>query len=149
MNTVIYTLMNKINESRIIDQEYLENLYKYYEYGINVSNCQLEISKYEFERIITVIYDVLRLKISEEEFNIVINNYMNLLIADSRDNYNVDCNWFIDHSWYLVVGVSECDHEKYNDCILFIQKKLIKEFNINEKVMDKIKRKIFISYITK
>jgi len=148
MNIVIYNLMNKINEPRIIDGEYLENLYQYYECHMNVCNCKIEISKSEFKEIITEIYNVLRLKISEDDFkNIIIKHYINLLIADSKDKYTVDCKWFIDKMWYLSVGISECDTEIYKDCIPFIQQTLMKKFNLQEKLSDKIKRKISTGFL--
>ena len=152
MNKLIYTLMDKKSEPRIIDEEYLESLYEYYRHCLYICDRKLDIYKDQFKEIITVIYDVLRLKTTEEEFrNAIIKSYINLLIADSRDNYNVDCKWFIDHVWYLKVGVSstECDTEKYSDCIPFIQETLMKKFNIQEKLSDKVKRKIFTGYMSR
>lgn len=37
---------------------------------------------------------------------------------------------------------------KYKDCISSIQQKLLKEFSIKETIDEKVKRKVFTSYMT-
>lgn len=39
--------------------------------------------------------------------------------------------------------------ETYKDCIMFIQEKLIKEFNVEESTKDKIGRKIYTKFMIK
>ena len=65
-------------------------------------------------------------------------------MADAKDGENVDIVWLINHIWYLSVGISRIiDHLKYKDCIQFIQKTLIKKFNIDENIKEKVSRKIY------
>ncbi len=67
-------------------------------------------------------------------------------MADARDGSMVDTKWFIWHMWYLSVGIST-DGKNYDDCIPFIQKNLIKHFNICETPGEKIKRKIYTKFM--
>ena len=54
----------------------------------------------------------------------------------------------IDHTWYLVIGLQNIiNTDKYNDCIPFIQQMLVKEFNIEENLKNKISRKAFTKFI--
>ena len=65
-------------------------------------------------------------------------------MADALDGNIVNVEWFIEHIWYLCIGISnEIDKNKYKDCIPFIQSQLIKQFCIEEKIKEKISRKIY------
>ncbi len=147
MNIVVYKLLSKTNEERKLDDSLLENLYQYYDEKSFELNYEKNISKDDFNRIFNTVYDVLRLRINDEEAIEAMANYLSLLIADARDGFNVDINWCIKYIWYLCAGTKEIK-PKYKDCISFIQKKLLKEFSIKETVNDKVKRKIFTSYMT-
>lgn len=147
MNIVVYKLLSKTNEERNLDDSLLENLYQYYDEKSIELNYEKNISKDDFNRIFNTVYDVLKLKINDEEAIEAMANYLSLLIADARDGFNVDINWCIKYIWYLCAGTKEIK-PKYKDCISFIQKKLLKEFSIKETVNDKVKRKIFTSYMT-
>ena len=147
MNIVVYKLLSKTNEERKLDDSLLENLYQYYDEKSIELNYEKNISKDDFNRIFNTVYDVLRLRINDEEAIEAMVNYLKLLIADARDGFNVDINWCIKYIWYLSAGTKEIK-PKYKDCISFIQKKLLKEFSIKETVNDKVKRKIFTSYMT-
>lgn len=147
MNIVVYKLLSKTNEERKLDDSLLENLYQYYDEKSIELNYEKNISKDDFNRIFNTVYDVLRLRINDEEAIEAMANYLSLLIADARDGFNVDINWCIKYIWYLCAGTKEIK-PKYKDCISFIQKKLLKEFSIKETVNDKVKRKIFTSYMT-
>ena len=60
-------------------------------------------------------------------------------MADAKDGENVDIVWLINHIWYLSVGISRIiDPLMYKDCIQFIQKTLIKKFNIDENIKEKV-----------
>ena len=99
----------------------LENLYQYYD--------EKNISKDDFNKIFNTVYDVLKLKINDDEIQKAMVNYLSLLIADARDRFNVDINWCIKYIWYLCAGIPSKEmRSKYKDCISFIQQKLLKEF---------------------
>ena len=147
MNTIIYKLLSKTNDEKNLDNSLLENLYQYYDEKSIELNYEKNISKDDFDKIFNTVYDVLYLKINYDEAYEAMINYLSLLIADARDGFNVDINWCIKYIWYLCAGTKEIK-PKYKDCISFIQKKLLKEFSIKETVNDKVKRKIFTSYMT-
>lgn len=146
MNIVVYKLLSKTKEERKLDDSLLENLYQYYDEKSIELNYEKNISKDDFNRIFNTVYDVLRLKINDEEAIDAMANYLSLLIADARDGFNVDINWCIKYIWYLGAGLKE-RKQKYKDCIPFIQQKLLKEFSIKETVNEKVKRKVFTSYM--
>ena len=147
MNTVIYKLLSKTNEERNLDDSLLENLYQYYDAKSIDLDYEKNISKDDFNKIFNTVYDVLRLRINDEEAIDAMANYLSLLIADARDGFNVDINWCIKYIWYLGAGLKE-RKQKYKDCISFIQQKLLKEFSIKETIDEKVKRKVFTSYMT-
>ncbi len=95
MNTVIYKLLSKTNEERNLDDSLLENLYQYYDAKSIDLDYEKNISKDDFNKIFNTVYDVLRLKINDEEALEAMVNYLSLLIADARDGFNVDINWCI------------------------------------------------------
>ena len=147
MNIVVYKLLSKTKEERKLDDSLLENLYQYYDEKSIELNYEKNISKDDFNRIFNIVYDVLRLKINDEEAIDAMANYLSLLIADARDGFNVDINWCIKYIWYLGAGLKE-RKQKYKDCISFIQQQLLKEFSIKETVSEKVKRKVFTSCMT-
>ena len=147
MNIVVYKLLSKTNEERNLDDLSLENLYQYYDEKSIELNYEKNISKDDFDKIFNTVYDVLKLKINDDEAYEAMINYLSLLIADARDGFNVDINWCIKYIWYLSAGLKEIK-PKYKDCISFIQQQLLKEFSIKETANEKVKRKIFTSYMT-
>ena len=147
MNTVIYKLLSKTNEERNLDDSLLENLYQYYDEKSIDLDYEKNISKDDFNKIFNTVYNVLKLKINDDEIQKAMVNYLKLLIADARDGFNVDINWCIKYIWYLGAGLKE-RKQKYKDCISFIQQQLLKEFSIKETANEKVKRKIFTSYMT-
>ena len=149
MNQVIYYLLNKIHGTQTLDSKFQETLYKCYEYGSQVYNYNIEITKEDFQGVFSSIYDVLRFRIDDEDFRKLSEHYLELLIADARDGDFVDTKWLIDHVWYLYMGMQdEINTEKYRDCILFIQDKLTKKFNIEENLKEKIDRKLYTMFMS-
>lgn len=148
MNALIYTLLNKTNEYRILDDEFLNALYEYYLKSSKKFDFEVQIDQENFNTIFSTIYDILRFRISDEEFQIVIEHYLKLLVADAHDNNVVDNIWAINHLWYLCIS-NDLPYEKYNDCIIFIQNKLLKELDIHETFSKKISRRIYVSLFTK
>ena len=150
MNALIYTLLNKTNEYRILDDEFLNALYEYYLKSSKKFDFEVQIDQENFNTIFSTIYDILRFRISDEEFQIVIEHYLKLLVADARDGSIVDNKWCVDHLWYLCVGIKDrVNHENYNECIIFIQNKLIEKLNVQENLKEKVSRKIYTRYFSK
>lgn len=149
MNSLIYNLLDKINKPRVLGEVYLKDLYEYYEYASNNFGFDINITKEDFDKLFSVIYDVLMLRVDEEILEQLIKHYLNLIIADARDGSNVDLYWFINYVWYFCVGVQNItDTKQYKDCIMFLQQKLIKDFGIEESRKVKIKRKIVTKYMS-
>ena len=150
MNRVSYYFLNKMYDVQVLDQDFQEHLYQFYEYGSHMLNYNIEIDKEDFREVFNTIYGILRLRIDDKDFEKVSEHYLKLLMADARDGNNVDINWFINHVWYLCVGISnEIETKKYRDCIPFIQHSLIKKFNIEENIKEKASRKIYTSFMAK
>ena len=150
MNRVSYYFLNKMHDVQILDQDYQEHLYQFYEYGSHMLNYNIEITKEDFQKVFNTIYGILRLRIDDKDFEKVSEHYLKLLTADARDGNNVDINWFINHVWYLCIGISdEIETEKYRDCIPFLQQGLIKKFNIEENLKEKARRKIYTRLMAK
>ena len=150
MNALIYTLLNKTNEYRILDDEYLNKLYEYYLNSSIKFDFELNLDEEDFNIIFSTIYDVLRFRISDEEFQIVIEHYLKLLVADARDGSFVNNKWCINHLWYLCVGLrNNINYENYNDCIIFIQNKLIEKLNVQENLKEKVTRRIHTRFLSK
>ncbi len=148
MNSIIYYILNRKNNARELEQEYLDDLYQYYQYGSVKLNYAVKIEQEDFQDVIRIIFSVLSLKLSDEDFRVVIDHYIKLLMADARDGNNVDITWFINHAWYLCVGISsEVETKKYRVYITFIQQKLIQRFNIKEDIKEKVSRKIYTSFM--
>ena len=149
MNSLTYNLLDKINKPRILDDTYLKDLYEYYEYASSDLGFDVNITKEDFGKTFSIIYDVLMLKVDEETLEQLIAHYLKLIIADAVDGNNVDLSWFINYIWYFCAGVQDItDTKQYRDCILFLQQKLIKEFKIKENTKKKIKRKMVTRYMS-
>lgn len=147
MNEIIYKLLSKTNKKEPLNEDLLKKLYQEYDNGSKIFEYDKNISKDDFRRIFSTINDILRLRLNNEETKNAIYNYLYLLIADAKDGFNVDINWCIKYVWYLCTETDNTS-QKYKDCISFIQQKLIKEFNIKETVKEKVKRKIYTSYMS-
>ena len=152
MNTLIYTLLEKINKNKEFDKAdvYIESLYDFYFNSSPYKEYKLDMTKGQFKSLLTSIYDVLKYKLNKQEFKEVTNHYVKLLVADVVDGNNVDLAWSINHIYYLTVGLNnEKLTEKYKDSVMFIQDKLIKDFSIEEKLNEKINRKIYTGFMKK
>ena len=124
MNSLTYNLLDKINKPRILEDAYLRDLYEYYEYASNRLGFDINITKEDFEKLFSIIYDVLCLRVDEEMVERLIAHYLKLIIADAKDGEYVDLSWFINYVWYFCVGVQNItDTKQYKDCILFLQQK--------------------------
>jgi len=139
-----------MHDVQALDQDYQESLFQFYEYGSHMLNYNIEITKDDFQEVFNTIYGILRLRIDDKDFEKVSEHYLKLLMSDARDGNNVDINWFINHVWYLCVGISnKIETKKYRDCIPFIQQSLIKKFSIEENIKEKVSRKVYTSFMAK
>ena len=127
---------------------YIDELYKKYIKSVEIFDINSPISKEEFYKIFYTIFDVLSLRgATIDNINHQCEMYLYNIVYDSIQD-NVDLKWFIDKMWYLSVG-SRDDINKYRDSIPFIQKKLLKELNINDTMSEKIDRKIYTMILLK
>ena len=154
MNNAIYKLSSHFFNDKLnletLNKMGIENLYNFYQQGSKILNYNIDINKDEFQNIFELINKVLILRVSFDDCYKIEKHYLKLLMADARDGNIVDVRWFIEHAWYLCVGISsEIDTNKYKDCILFIQSQLIKQFCIKEKTSERISRKIYTRFLTK
>ena len=51
MNRVSYYFLNKMHDVQILDQDYQEHLYQFYEYGSHMLNYNIEITKEDFQKV--------------------------------------------------------------------------------------------------
>ena len=149
MNQLQYRLLSKVVGERKLDGHYLENLWQDYCFYSEQYSFPIFFCKSDFVKIFSTTYDVLGLRISEEESKFVLNHYLGLLEQDAIDGSLVDVSWAIDHIWYCSIGnIESLDAKKYNDCIPFVQDRLMKEFQIMESFTDKVKRKVNVTLTT-
>ena len=150
MNNLEYKILNKKLNLESSNQEEIDTLYNFYKRGSQILNYDINIKKNEFQSIFEWIYNVLLLRISKEECYIVSEHYLKLLMHDQIDGDWVDARWFIEHLWYLYVGIAnEVDGSKYKDCIPFLQTQLMKQFGIEESFSEKISRKLSVRMLIK
>lgn len=146
MNRVTYKLFellnNRCNFVNKEDNNYIDLLYQCCIYSQQKLNIELNIDKQEFLKTFHTMYDVLKFYMSQEEFHNICVYYLQLLMADALAGNKVDVYWCISHLWYLSAGKFLLSSDKYKDSIPFLQKRLIHEFDIQEKIGGKIKRKI-------
>ena len=142
MNTLQYYLLNKNHEKEVLDELYLNDFYKYFEKGSNIFNFEIKVSDSDFKSFFSIIYDVLRFRLDLSQFSEVAKDYLRLIIYDSFVGENVDIKWLINHIWYLSYCSNNIDFSDYTDCIGYIQNRLVKEFDIQENLKQKVNRKV-------
>ena len=145
MNKLQYYLFCKHHGKEVLEESYMEELYSYF-MKLDSDLRNITLSKNDFFDIITCIYDVLRFNLNDEEFHRVILRYIQLIMADIVDGNVVDVKWFINHVWYM--STNQVDGFDYQDSILFIQNKLVKQFDIRESFKEKVYRKTSTAYLT-
>ncbi len=155
MNRIGYKLLNRLNDKvkyiEPVNEDDLELLYQQYMTNKNYIENQegwkieMELSKQDFLKMFQIIYDILKFYISKQEFTYIINDYLYMLMMDHIHGEKVDLYWCIYHIYYLsIAGRFLTKYEQYKDCLPFLQQQLMKQFDIKEKITDKMKRKIFI-----
>jgi len=112
----------------IISQKFLEeNLY---------------FSKQEFAKLITGIYDVLKLSLHTNEFYRVIEHYIYLIVQDcAYERETIDMAWWLDKIYYLGTYPEPEIKEILVRDIPYIQDSLYQKFHIEETFVDKMNRR--------
>ena len=144
-------LLEKLNKysSKQISECTLDYLYNYYNDCLNrlsdFKNKKItnNVSKEDFYKYFSIVYNQLKYKISEEEFKDIGKDYLKLIIADHFDECNVDIIWFIKYIWYFTAITDKKITKKYEKTLPLIQEKLIEEFNVQESFYKRIQRKIY------
>ena len=147
MNRLQYYLLNKVHDERKLDGHYLETLWHDYCFYSQEYSFPIYFSKSDFMKLFSTTYDVLGLRLNEEESKTVLNQYLVNLECDACTGSLVNTSWAIDHIWYCIVGVSkDINRDKYRDCLPLIQEKLIHCFGIEENFSTKLKRKTMTKF---
>lgn len=107
MNAISFFLLNKIYNPRELDTTYLEDLYQYYESVSQELGYDINLKKEEFQDVIRVIFSVLSLRISDEDFGTVIENYIKLLTSIQSFNRSV-------RKAYLGISIVKCERDILN-----------------------------------
>ena len=127
----------------ILTKEQLITIINWFYNCNRVLNYRIYLSKEDLEIILNEIYQNLKLRINDNEYILIIDHYLKLLMADIIDDNLVTPSWAINHLWYLTVGIQDkIDVKKYNDCIQNIQNKLLKTLDIPETIKKKLCRKV-------
>lgn len=147
MNFMQYKLENYIYQNYIYPKNWLEKypdeLYrKFSDLVVKTTEKNVDITLEEFKQLIVELYDILKLKMSTEDFYKVTEHYVVSLLADGVANKKITLSWCLDQIWYLTTYYDKKVTEKYREDIPFIQNRLYKKFKIQEKFTEKTKRRI-------
>lgn len=160
MNNLQYRIMSylhkKSGKEEINLDELNDSVFNYFEEcKMKYSNLELDISKEEFFVVLTGIYNVLKMKISNEQFIDVLFYYLKLVIADGvLANNKITAKWFVNKVYYLALyrfdsGKKGADITcKFKDDILYIQDILYKEFSFDESLKGKVSRKVYTNFMS-
>lgn len=151
MNDYEYSLLSLLDKKakREIDTNIIEELKASYFEKSRILKCQNSLSEEDFNLIISTIFNILKLSLTDEEIKKACEEYLTLLLADGVDDITIDVNWAINHLFYLCVIADKKTKEKVKDYITYLQNKLIKIYKIKETSREKMKRKIYAGFITK
>ena len=105
MNKTFFYKLNTIDGDKYLEEEYIDVLYDYYVTGGKIYNYKVRITKEEFNTIINTINDKLKEVLSDEEIKVAFIQYIQLLIADSREGYIVDKKYFIKKLDYICIDL--------------------------------------------
>jgi len=160
MNNLQYRIMSYLHEKsgrEEIDLDELnESVFNFFEeYENKCSYLKLDVSKEEFLVILTGIYSVLKIKISNKEFCDVLLYYLKLIIADNViESRKITAKWCVDKLFYLALYRNNSETKgsdvtyKFKNDILYIQDILYKEFNFDESLMEKVSRKVYTNFMS-
>ena len=149
MNNLQYYLLNKHHGKEVLDESYLNDLYKYFEMGSGILGNGIKISDTDFKKVFSIMYDVLRFRLDSSQFSEIVEGFLQLLMHDAKDGKIVDVDWFVNHVWYLSYSFNDGESiPDYTDCIGFIQDRMVREFNIQENLKQKVNRK-FSTFLLK
>lgn len=133
MKRNIFYKINTIDGDKYLDENYINILYDYYVTGSIIFKYEVVISEDEFNKLIRIIDDLLRTKLTDEEVKKALLQYIQLIISDSRNGIYVDINYFIKCSDYLALDILENKFlKKIRNDIKELKKNLTNEFVIGK-----------------
>ena len=149
MDYLQYTLLNKLNKKEnnylFIDElsnNYIELLNKIFKKSGVYYKPQ--ISKDDIICIYENAYNVLRFRLSKEEFIIICDNYINNIVCDQLSGNNIDFEWLINHIYYFIFKLNNKSIvEKSYDSILLIQDIIVKQSDIQDNLKSYLDRRIY------
>ena len=150
MNDITFALYKKLDGDLELRPLLMDRILK----NISVYNDELKLKPFlndlQFIILFNSIYSVLGHKINAADYVDICDNFIKLLIADQLDGEHIDIKWIINHIYYLCLGnVDQKIVSKYRDDIIFVQEKLIDEYDIRENFGEKVGRKIYTKYMSK
>ena len=131
-----------------MEKSYIDRLYEMYINGCTIFYKEPLVKEGTFNMFFIIINNVLKKKMNEEDLKIICEHFIKIIIADIRDFKNVDIDWFINHVWYLYVGISNSVKEtSYKKYIPYIQEGLVNTFCVQESIKEKFSRKLRTRYM--
>lgn len=124
--------------------KWLEINYIYYVNASKHFNFKKLISKEDFIRIFAILYDYVVSLTSIFEVENILEDFTKLMICDAYELCDVDIKYVINHLCLLKLIIK---NEKVNKTIIPLQDKLYNEFNIENKLVEKIKQKIYTKWM--
>lgn len=127
--------MNTIDGDKYLKDNYSQYLFDYFVKGGEVYGYEININLDDFNKIFSVIYDNIKLKLSEDEVKKAFLQYVQLIMSDAREGKFVEINYFIDCVDYL--GLDILDNKflkKLKKYIKPIKKSLRGEFPLSNKI---------------
>lgn len=147
MNKLDYKLLDSFHIEGVLNEEYLNHLYDFYYTSSVELECIAKVSKEDFNKFFIVIYDSLKSKINDLDFENLSKFYVKLIIHDEINNKDVDIDWFINNIYYFTFSLQS---EAINNCKNLLKKakqKLIAEIHNNESKVKKKTKKNYTDWI--
>ena len=129
MNLDKFYKIHTINGDRYFGDSYCSLLFDYYVTGGLIFKYDVNITEDEFNRVFNIIYDRLKLKLSEDEIKKSFLQYIQMIMGDARSGVFVDIHYFIKCVDYLSLDIldNKC-LRKVKHVSKDIKKNLISEF---------------------
>lgn len=124
--------------------KWLEINYIYYVNASKYFNFKKLILKEDFIKIFDILYDYVVSLTSIFEVENILEDFTKLMICDAYELCDVDIKYVINHLCLLKLIIK---NEKVDKTIIPLQDKLYNEFNIKNKLVEKIKQKIYTKWM--
>lgn len=130
MNRNNFYKIHTIDGDKYLKEEYTKTLYDYYRTGGIIFKYEILITEEEFDKLIEIINEKLKEKLTEEEIKKALIQYIQIIMSDARDNKKADINYFIKCTDYLALDIlNNTFLKKAKPLIKNIKKELTKELN--------------------